>query len=111
MFRRTRQGAVNIISGNLPLNQENAESLVSALQQCFGEGPPRAVFDMQEVPLIDSIGLERLLDMQESFASRAGSLKLAGPNQLCRDILNVTGIANQFEIYRELKSAVGSFVH
>lgn len=111
MFRRTRQGAVNIISGNVPLNQEHADYLINAMEQCFGEGPPRAVFDMQDVPLMDSVGLEKLLVVKESFESRAGMLKIACPNQLCRDILNVTGVANHFEIFRELKTAVGSFLH
>ena len=111
MFRRTRQGAVNVISGNSPLNQENAEYLVNAVEQCFAEGSPRAVFDMQEVPLIDGAGLEKLLDIQELFESRSGTLKISGPNALCRDILTVTGVANQFEIFRELKAAVGSFLH
>jgi anti-anti-sigma factor len=111
MFRRVRQGAVNVISGNSPLNQENAGYLLNAVEQCLADGSPRAVLDMQEVPLIDGAGLEKLLDIQDLFESRSGTLKIAGPNPLCRDILNVTGVANKFEIFRELKSAVGSFVH
>ena len=111
MFRRVRQGAVHIISGNSPLNHENAEYLMNAVTQCFTEGSPRAVFDMQDVPLIDGAGLEKLLDVHELFESRSGTFKLSGPNALCRDILNVTGVANKFEIFRELKTAVGSFLH
>jgi anti-anti-sigma factor len=111
MFRRTRQGSINIISGNSPLNHENAEYLLNAVEQCLTEGSPRVVFDMQEVPLVDGAGLEKLLDIQELFESKSGTLKLSGPNPLCRDILTVTGVANKFEIFRELKSAIGSFVH
>ena len=68
------------------------------------------VLDLQEVALIDSAGLEMLLDIQEDFEQRAGSLKLAAPNPLCNDIMHATGVANRFEIYREVKMAIGSFL-
>jgi anti-anti-sigma factor len=89
---------------------ENLQELAATLQQCLGDGQPRAVLDMQEIPLLDSAGLELLLDVQEEFEQRAGRLKLAAASPLCRDILNVTGVGNHFEIYRELKSAIGSFL-
>lgn len=111
MFRKTRQGAVYIIAGNLPLNRESADYLSNTMEQCFGDGPPLIVLDMAEIPLIDSGGLELLLTIQEQVESRSGTVKLAGPNALCRDILNVTGLVHQFEIHREAKSAVGSFLH
>ncbi len=111
MFRRTRQGAVNVITGNSPLNRESAELLTSAIEQCFGDGPPRIVLDMAEISLIDSAGLESLLSIQEHIESSSGTVKLAAPSVLCRDILNVTGLSHLFEIHREVKSAVGSFLH
>jgi len=110
MFQRSRQGAINIVGGELPLNAENAELLTKTLEECFTDGQPRAVLDLQEVPLIDSHGLETLLDIQESFEQRTGSLKLAAPNPLCGDILAATGIDNHFEIYPEVKTAVASFL-
>ena len=111
MFRKTRQGAINIIAGSVPLNSECAEPLTQAFEQCFGDGPPCIVLDLSEVPLIDSIGLELLLTLQERVEANAGIVKLAAPSPLCRDILNVTGLIHQFEIHREAKSAVGSFLH
>lgn len=111
MFRRSRQGAVSIIAGSSALNGESAEYLTNAMEQCCGEGPPRIVLDMSEIPLIDSAGLESLLTIQESIEARSGMIKLAGPNALCRDILSVTGVSNHFEIHREVKAAVGSFLH
>jgi anti-anti-sigma factor len=111
MFRKTRQGAINVIAGSVPLNSECVEQLTSVVEQCFGEGPACIVLDMSEIPLIDSIGLELLLTLQEQVEANAGTVKLAAPNALCRDILNVTGVIHQFEIHREAKSAVGSFLH
>lgn len=100
-----------MISGALSLNAESTDYLTAAIEQCFNDGPPRIVLDMSEMPLVDSAGLELLLTLQENAEGRAGAIKLAGPNTLCRDILAVTGVANQFEIHREVKAAVGSFLH
>ncbi len=111
MCPRSRLGAVHIITGNTQLNADGAESLTAAVEQCCGEGPPRIVLDMTEIPLLDSVGLESLLAVQERVEARAGTVKLAAPNALCRDILNVTGLAHNFDIHREVKSAVGSFLH
>jgi anti-anti-sigma factor len=110
MFKRKKQGAVNVVTGNVPLTGEHAQALSLCLAECLVDGQPKAVLEMQSVPLIDSAGLELLLDMQDQFERRAGTLKLAAPSPLCRDILAVTGVANRFEMYREVKSAIGSFV-
>ena len=110
MFEHSRQGAIDVVGGELPLNGENAEALTRAFDECLAGGQPRAVLDLQEVSLIDSVGLETLLDIQESFEQRTGSLKLASPNPLCGDILAATGLDNHFEVYPEVKSAVASFL-
>ena len=110
MFEISRQGAIDVVAGELPLNAENAEALMRAFEKCLADGQPRAVLDLQAVPLIDSVGLETLLDIQDSFEQRTGSLKLASPNPLCSDILIATGIDNHFEVYPEVKSAVASFL-
>lgn len=110
MFKRSKQGAIDVVTCGAAITADNLEELSQSMEECLGDGQPRTVLDMQEVPLLDSAGLEMLLDLQDSFEQRAGILKLAGPNALCRDILNVTGVANSFEIHGEVKSAVGSFL-
>ncbi len=110
MFQRTKQGAVDVIAGEMPLTREYAGDLASVIDQCLDHGQPMAVLDMQKIPLLDSAGLERLLDGQDEFLKRGGMLKLAAPSPLCRDILVATGVGANFEIYGDVKSAVGSFL-
>ena len=110
MFKRTKQGAISVISGSVPITAEHLGALSSMLEECLGDGQPKAVLDMQDVPLLDSAGLEMLLDVLENFEQRAGTLKLAAPNALSRDILSITGVGNHFEIHREVKAAIGSFL-
>ena len=68
------------------------------------------VLNLKETPLIDSAGLEALLDVQERLQERGGQVKLASANPLCREILRITGVAEHFETYPDVKGAVGSFV-
>ena len=110
MFKHSKQGAINVISGTLPLSGDALDLLEASLTECMSEGQPRAVLDLRAVPLIDSAGLERLLDMRDRFEQKAGALKLAGANPLCRDILSVTGVASYFEAFPEVSQAVGSFI-
>jgi len=109
MFERSRQGAVDVLHGSDPLNADHADKVRRLLAACGTHGQPRVVLDLEQVPLIDSAGLEMLLDAQEDFQRRGGSLKLACRNALCREILAVTGVGRHFEIHTDMASAVGSF--
>ncbi|MEX0818116.1 MAG: STAS domain-containing protein [Pirellulaceae bacterium] len=110
MFKRSKQGAIDIISGSVPLSGDALDLLDAAFADCLLEGQPRAVLDLRTIPMIDSAGLERLLDIRDRFDRKTGVLKLAGANLLCQDILSVTGIASSFEVFPEVNQAVGSFI-
>jgi anti-anti-sigma factor len=110
MFHQTNQGAVAVIAGAAPLNHESAGEAQSLLRRCFGGGQPMAVFDLENVSLIDSAGLEVLLEAHEEFARRGGAVKLAAPSPLCRDILHLTGMDLRLEIFENTRAAVRSFL-
>lgn len=110
MIRRNRQGAVNVISATEPIAGDHVDELARVLRECKADGIPRAVLDMRDTPLINSLGLEMLLTIQEEFSRSAGVLKLANPNSLCWDAICVTGVNSYFETHSDVKSAVGSFV-
>ncbi|MHC4407242.1 MAG: STAS domain-containing protein [Planctomycetota bacterium] len=110
MFERVTRGAVNVIRGDLPLNADNVDDAAALLRECLQHGQLYVVVDLESVPLIDSAGLELLLDFKEEFQQLGGALKLAAPNPLCDEILSISGIGGSFEIFHEALSAVGSFV-
>ena len=109
MFQVSRQGAVDIVSGKEPLNEEYVDALEQIIHPCLSGGQPRMVFNLQEVPLIDSRGLEVLLEAHELAMQRGGQFLLAAPNTLCQDILTATGLDTRMQIFDDLVSAVGSF--
>lgn len=110
MFSFESQGAVEVLAPQVPLNHENAEHLTNAFSAKKFVGQPLVVIDLKEVPLLDSAGLEALLDIQHRLNESAGLLKLANLSQLCEDIFRVTGLAERIETYSDTKEAVRSFV-
>ncbi len=109
MFQLSRQGAVDVLEGRGPLNEGSAASVRELLDRCVGSGQPRVVISLDEVPLLDSAGLEVLLDARDACLQRGGTLAVATPNSLCRDILHVTGLDQQLDLHDDVLSAIGSF--
>jgi len=67
------------------------------------------VLDMSKVVLFDSTTLETLLELNDRCRDRLRQLKLAGLDEICRKILEVTRLLGQFDTYGELAEAVKSF--
>jgi anti-anti-sigma factor len=109
MFQLKRQGAVFVLSGTDPLNAEHVPAARAASDECFGKGQPQIVVNLASIPLVDSVGLEFLLELRDRTVRCGGAVQLAEPKVLCRDILQATGVAGEFAIFDQLSAAVGSF--
>ena len=109
MWKKERHGAVDVVAGDQPLTIDNADALRRTMMECIERGQPRIVLDCHQIPLMDSKGLELLLDIRQACARRGGQFQLAAVNALCRDILQVTGVVSQFEIHSDSVVAAGSF--
>lgn len=109
MFKQSLQGAITVLSGDDVLNEETIESATAVTQRCLNQGQPRIVINMEQIPLMDSVGLEFLLETRDQCVERGGVLKLAAPNALCKDILKITGIDEELEVFDDAVLAAGSF--
>jgi hypothetical protein len=65
MFPCKRSGAVEMISGTVPLTREHQSAFLNVVESCFGNGQPRVVFDLAQIPLMDSVGMESLLEARD----------------------------------------------
>jgi anti-anti-sigma factor len=68
------------------------------------------VLDMSKVVFIDSRALEFLTDLNDKCRERTRQMKIAGLDETCSKILEITRLLNQFDTYGELTEAVKSFV-
>jgi anti-anti-sigma factor len=109
MFEIRRQGTISIVTGDEPIHAASISQLDSQLLACFSHGQPRIVLDLERVPLIDSAGLEWLVDAAEKCFQRGGQVQIAAPNPLCGDILRITGVNEQIEVFEDVTTAVRSF--
>jgi anti-anti-sigma factor len=110
MFTHKQQGAVDVISGGDRISGEHVAELAGMLESRVGNGLPQIVLDLQSIAIVDSAGLELLLDFQEKCQRMGGALKLANVGALCREVLKATGVGARFEMFRDSGGAVRSFV-
>lgn len=110
MFESTRQGAVQLVTGSDPVTAPFADKLADKLAECAAAGLPRIVVDLTTIPLVDSRGLEVLLDAGEHCRKRGGALLVAGANPLCHDILRITGVSERIREFDDVSQAIRSFL-
>jgi anti-anti-sigma factor len=67
------------------------------------------VLDMSSVGFIDSQGLEELLWVRDYCNENKRGVRLAGLDENCVKILEITRLENEFDRYTELSEAVKSF--
>lgn len=107
---QSKQGAVTVIRCGELLAKDRIAAVSEALECCLHKGIPMAVLDLQNTQLIDSEGLELLLDTSEQFRRRGGAVKLAMPTDLCAEILSLTMVEQEIQIFDNSNQAVRSFV-
>ena len=110
MFEQSRHGAVNVIKTSQPFSGDSVDPFAEIMQELILAGQPMIVFDMSDVPLVDSRGLEILLEVKDDCDRRGGNLNIAAANPLCADIFELTGVCDRFEMYASVSDAVGSFI-
>lgn len=99
--------AVVELSGELDV--DFAEMFGNAITDIVSKSRPGIVLDMSNVGFIDSKGLEKLLWTRDYCSQNSSQLRLAGLDENCRKILEITRLENEFDSYAELAEAVKSF--
>lgn len=69
----------------------------------------RLIIDFSEVPLIQSEGLEFLLEGQQACLRQGGLLAVCAPNELCKEILSISGLRDSIGVFPDLRSALSEF--
>ncbi len=109
-IKRTKTGTVTFITPEFPIIEESLDPLNHKIKECLERNEIRLVINLSQVPFIDSKGLEALLDYHNKIRKRGGTIKIANPNPLCNEILNITNMTTYFEIYFDLEKAGRSFL-
>jgi len=109
-IRTQYRGAVLVVRPSGPLAGADAETFKTALQGFMRENLGRVVVDASALPYVDSKGLEILADVAEEMAAGGRGLKLCAANETICQVIELTGLAAQFEHFEDSNSAVRSFL-
>src|SRR5262245_19075041 len=108
---KTREvGGVTVLdlSGALMLGRGFA-SLGDRIKQLVDEQRLRVLLNLQEVSVIDSSGVGDLVAGFSLVKKAGGSLKLARPGQVVRDVLRIARITTIIEVYDTEEAALQAF--
>jgi anti-sigma B factor antagonist len=101
---------VTVIELQGELDGDMSTSLKNTITDIVTAGKAGVVLHASGVGFIDSEGLELLLWIKEYCAENHCQLRVAGLDENCAKILEVTRLESEFDLYSELAEAVKSFV-
>ncbi len=101
-IEQVKESLVNILT-NASAQPSGQKAVVAVFQG-------GVVFDMANLGFIDSAGLEFLVWARDYCIENSCQMRLAGLNETCKKILEITRLENEFASYGELAEAVKSFV-
>jgi len=100
---------VTVIELQGEIDGDLAELLKDTVAETLLEQRTGMVVNMNDVSFIDSQGLELLLWVRDYCRENRTQLRLAGLDENCEKILEITQLQNEFDRHSELAEAVKSF--
>jgi len=101
---------VTVIELQGELDSDVVELFKNTITDVIAKHKTNIVLDMSGLGFIDSQGLEQLLWARDYCNQNKRALRLAGLDENCMRIMEITRLENEFDHYAELTEAVKSFV-
>lgn len=100
---------ITVVEMQGELDGDFAEQFSDTISDCITGNKSGIVLDMRAVGFIDSKGLEQLLWARDYCNQSKRGIRIAGLDENCAKILEVTRLDKEFDCYAELSEAVKSF--
>jgi anti-anti-sigma factor len=100
---------VTVIELQGELDSDVTELFRNTIMDVVAKCQANMVLDMSGLGFIDSQGLEQLLWARDYCHQNKRAIRLAGLDENCMRILEITRLENEFDHYAELTEAVKSF--
>jgi anti-anti-sigma factor len=95
----SRIGVATYLVPDAPLVGENLEALSRAVAAARAAHARDLVLDLSQVTFVDSRGLEYIVELASEMRAADGTLRLASPNALCREILAITAVDQTVPVF------------
>jgi len=105
-----QMGSVTVVSPSGAIAQDDVDDFARVLEErrCSTNG--RLLIDFGDVSFLDSRAVEAIWDFADQQHESGHIAKLAAVQELCREILELTSVSEQLDIFDSCESAVRSFV-
>jgi len=100
---------VTVVELRGEVDGESVEPLRSAITEIVAGQQTGIVLNLSDVGFVDSQGLELLLWVRDYCRQNRTQLRLAGLDENCVKILEITRLQDEFDCHAELAEAVKSF--
>ena len=100
---------VTVVELQGELDGDSSELFEKNITDIISQNKSNIVLDMSGVGFVDSKGLEDLLWARDYCNHNRREIRIAGLDENCRRILEITRLDNEFDQYVELAEAVKSF--
>jgi len=100
-----KQGPIQIYKLEGRLDTSGAKSLEQELKVNFTGEVLCVLLDMERMDYLSSAGLRIILVLYKRLKAKNGGLALIGVGQYCQEVLNVTGFAETFPIFKTTEDA------
>jgi anti-sigma B factor antagonist len=96
------------VSGRITI-QEGADQLRDVMRDLMRRGRTKVVFNLQNVPYIDSTALGEIIRTYTSVIRKGGSVKLLNVSTHVHQLLVITRLLSIFDLFDAEAEAVKSF--
>lgn len=103
-------GSVGVLVPHGAIAQDEVNDFARAFEEYRRRSNGRVVLDFGNITFLDSAGLETLWDFADRQRDAGQSLKVAAIPELCREILELTGVSDELDLFDSTESAVRSFM-
>ncbi len=101
-----QHGRATVVAPRDAVVEGECDDVRRAVMEAVGNGSSHIVLDLSEVPFVDSAGLELFCELQTTCTTGGAHLKLASPDETCSEILRITDLDRQFQVYLSVEEAV-----
>ena len=91
------------------MTEEHIEMLQAAVRELLDDNVDKIVVDLSKIKRINSSGLGSLISLYTAAHNKNGVLKIGGYNEFVKNVLNITKLAEVFEIHPSQEDCIKSF--
>jgi len=101
-------GAVCVLTLSGNFTSDQVDQFVRTLDERITAGARHIVLDMAHVAIVDSAGLEAMLDLGDRLAASGNRMMVVNPDEAVRRIFEITRLEREFDLHETVESAARS---